>query len=313
MQRRHDAADTEDGHEQPSEQHRDERIEHTERTVRRNERHERIDAARDDRRFGNRQRRVVGLERSERRQVLVIESVAGQAWRFRTLVEREASVRFARLATDLKAHGFAAPLVDLAQRAAEDEKRHAALCLDLAQELEAPVEEGGWEAPRLAPRDLEGRDALLYEIAAQCCVAETESMATLTTLMEAMTPSRYREAVVAIAKDEIDHARLGWAVLEAARTPLAFLEPHLAAMLETGGAPLFRSSPLEAESEELIAFGVLPHAEKRRVFEEALADVIVPGFTRLGIATNAIDAWLTRARRGAVPAEAHSIDPHARE
>src|SRR5688572_976021 len=126
-----------------------------------------------------------------------LEKVAGEAWAFRTLVEREASVRFARLATGLAEHGFARPIVDLAAKAAADEERHAALCLDLAVGLGVTVTAGGWEARRLARTELSPREALLYEVTAQCCVAETESMATLSTLMEGMAPSvssRYREA-----------------------------------------------------------------------------------------------------------------------
>ena len=298
------------GHRSSPDEQRIERVE-------RDERHERQrHAATSSERLGNGQRRHgqrrIRIERSERRQVLV-EPIAGEAWRFRTLVEREASVRFLRLAKELEAHGFARPLIDLAAKAAEDEKRHAALCLELATALGASVPSDGWNAASLAPRELQGREALLYEIAAQCCVAETESMATLTTLMEAMAPSRYREAVVAIGKDEVDHARLGWAVLEAVRAPLAFLEPYLGAMLDTGGAPLFEEASPEHDSAALVAYGVLPHAEKRRVFEEALEAVIVPGFQRLGIATDAIDAWLRRATRAARRESARSNDPRARE
>jgi hypothetical protein len=228
-------------------------------------------------------------------------TIAGEAWRFRTLVEREAHVRFAKMAESLRRHGFDPDLADRTARASDDEKRHAALCLELATDLGAAVPEGGWEAPSLAPASFDARDALLYEAAAQCCVAETESMATLSVLMDAMNPSRFRDAVVTIARDEVEHARIGWAVLgkEREKRSLSFLAPHLAAMIETGGAPLFADPPNE-EDESLIAFGVLRHLDKRRVFVEALAEVIVPGFERLGIATSAIERWL--AERGAAGA-----------
>lgn len=236
-------------------------------------------------------------------------SVAGEAWKFRTLVERAAHVRFARMARELRAHGFGDELAARAEAASADEERHAVLCLELATELGSVVPEGGWEAPPLAPPSFDARDALVYETAAQCCVAETESMATLSVLMDAMKPSRHRNAVVVIARDEVEHARIGWAVLgkERERRSLSFLEPYLASMIETGGAPLFLDVP-EAEREEersgrggdaLVALGVLPHLQKRRVFLEALAEVIVPGFEQLGIATTAIRRWL-RARAGEV-------------
>jgi hypothetical protein len=220
-------------------------------------------------------------------------SIAGDAWRFRTLVEREAHVRFAKMAESLRREGFGDALADRAARASDDEKRHAQLCLDLAAELGSPVPDGGWEAAPLSPTSFDARDALVYEAAAQCCVAETESMATLSVLMDAMEPSRFRDAVVTIARDEVEHARIGWAVLgkERETRSLSFLEPYLAAMIDTGGAPLFLDPP-RGEDESLVSFGVLLHLDKRRVFVEALAEVIVPGFARLGVATAAIERWL---------------------
>lgn len=224
--------------------------------------------------------------------------IAGDAWAFRTLVEREAHVRFSQMAAALREHGVDAELADRVARASNDEKRHAALCLELATELGSAVAEGGWEARPLAPATFGPRDALMYEVAAQCCIAESESMATLSVLMDSMQASRYRDAVITIARDEVEHARLGWAILgkEREQRSLSFLEPWLSPMIETGGAPLFADAPAGAEEEGLVAYGVLPHAQKRDVFVEALAEVIVPGFMRLGIGTGAIDEWLTASR-----------------
>jgi rubrerythrin len=222
-----------------------------------------------------------------------VSAIAAEAWRFRTLVERQAVTRFAHFADELPHHGFAS-LAALAAQASDDERRHAALCLDLAETLNAPAitPDAGWAAPRLAPKRFGPREALIYEVVAQCCVGETESMATLSTLMEQMAPSRYRDAVHEIARDEVTHARLGWALLEQMPAAPTFLHGHLVSMLEAGGGPLFQAAVRGSDDAELVAWGVLPHRLKRRVFEETLREVIVPGFTRSGIDCGEIGVWL---------------------
>lgn len=221
--------------------------------------------------------------------------IAAEAWRFRTVVERQATTRFAHFAIELGRHGFTT-LAPLALQAAADERRHAALCLELASGLKAPplANDTGWDAPRLAPRSFDARGALIYEVIAQCCIGETESMATLSTLMELMEPSRYRDAVNAIARDEVAHARLGWALLEQQAQTAAptFLQGHLVRMLAAGGAPLLEPAPLGADDEALIGFGVLPHRLKRAVFEQTVREVIVPGLTRAGLDCAEVRDWL---------------------
>lgn len=226
-----------------------------------------------------------------------MSAVAAKAWRFRTLVEREATTRFAAFAARLRERGLN-DLATVATRAAEDERRHAALCIELADALgAAPLrDDEGWTARRLAPSAFGEDQALIYEIVAQCCIAETESMATLSTLMERMAPSRFRDAVHSIARDEVVHARLGWALLDAERPRQSFdfLHGHLVSMIRTGGEPLF-DDPLAGEDDpELVAFGVLPHHIKREVFVATLTEVIIPGLTRAGINATEITAWLRR-------------------
>ena len=56
----------------------------------------------------------------------------GTAWAFRTRVEREAAERFARLGPAIASWDAASPVVALMERAAGDERRHAAFCAELA-------------------------------------------------------------------------------------------------------------------------------------------------------------------------------------
>lgn len=227
--------------------------------------------------------------------------VAADAWLFRALVERTATTRFAGLAQRLRAAGDA-DFATLAQNASEDERRHVTLCLELVDRLGAnrPDDDTGWDAPPLAPRGFDARQALIYEVVAQCCVAETESMATLSTLMAQMEPSPFRDVVHAIARDEVGHARLGWAFLErhSRSGALKFLKGHLVSMLRTGGDPLWQAPCASDEDDPaLVAFGVLPHRAKRAVFVEAVTEVIVPGFSSVGIDTREVIDWLSEGSR----------------
>src|SRR4030081_2739948 len=80
-----------------------------------------------------RRRRSRGLVKEELRRK------AGEAWAFRTRVEREAARRFARLAAAIAAFDAQSPVPGLLRQAAEDEHRHAALCADLSAVYGQPI------------------------------------------------------------------------------------------------------------------------------------------------------------------------------
>jgi hypothetical protein len=188
--------------------------------------------------------------------------------------------------------------------AAQDEHRHAVICSDLCARFGVSAPADFTDEP-IAPARLSRRDALLYELAAACCITESESVATLTTLLDADADAPVREALHEIARDEIAHARIGWAHLsrEAAARDVSFLGAHLPAMLAgTVDAALFADAPLRSDAEPdaaaLLRLGVLPRARKRAIFLAALDDVILPGFEEFGVPTGAAREWL-RARQSA--------------
>lgn len=90
-----------------------------------------------------------------------------------------------------------------------------------------------------------------------------------------------------VLRDEVDHARLGWAHLAAvARTGTAgWLSPHIPAMLRAalGGqlAPVDAAAP----DPDLSDYGLLPHAEVLNVVRAVAADVLFPGLERFGVDT----------------------------
>jgi len=226
---------------------------------------------------------------------------AGEAWAFRARVEQEAALRFDRLATVVAGFDASSPVPDMMRRAADDERRHTELCARLAHGLGNPVSlDPGDELASIAPGSLDERQAVLYEVVAACCITETESMATLTTLLAGEPEPEVREVLHSISKDEVIHSRMGWAHLsrESAAVDVAFLGPLIPGMLAgTIDEGLFGAPPQDEDPEALLRFGVLPLAKKREVFLGTLEQVVFPGLEKFGVDPEPGRTWLARAAR----------------
>jgi rubrerythrin len=226
-------------------------------------------------------------------------NTAADAWSFRARVEREAAVRFGRLAAAITAFDENSPVPALMRRAAEDERRHAALCAELAAAY-GSSEAGNAEDIAIAPRNLGPRAAVLYEVVAACCITETESVATLTTLLGEELEPRVEEVVREIAKDEVSHGRMGWAHLarEATAYDVSFLAPMIPAMLS--GAvdhALFVGGDAPSGSSNLVRHGVLPDSRKREIFVRTLEEVVVPGLETARIDPGPTRTWVASRQR----------------
>jgi hypothetical protein len=256
--------------------------------------------------------RVFGLVRRVRRrgERLVIagrgdplREWAGRAWRFRCGVEREANLRFARLAGWLDGAGFPEPIVALARRASSDEQRHALHCARLSEERGVSVADLPPAAPAvLAPAGFPLRAAVLYEAVAACCVTETGSVGVLTALLGSVHGGPVRRVLRELTADEVNHSRLGWAVLAAERDrgTGSLLGPHIPAMLEGSiDADLFQPGTPEQEDEELLDHGVLPRSLQREVFTRTALEVVLPGLDAGGVDTAPARRWLEERMRGA--------------
>jgi hypothetical protein len=218
------------------------------------------------------------------------------AWAFRARVEREAALRFARLAEEIAAFDPESPVPAMMRKAAEDERRHLALCEELAG---GPVP-GVIGEDRIAPRSFGPREAALYETVAACCITETESVATVTSLLafEDAEP-RVREVLHEIARDEVGHSRMGWAHLarESGFIDVSFLASWIPSMLVAAAGNAFEDAL--PEPPDLPRYGVLPVARKRDVFVQTLQDVVLPGLEQFGISTGPARAWLSERSRAA--------------
>ena len=218
-----------------------------------------------------------------------VRRLAGEAWAFRARVERDADRRFDKLARAIAEFDPPSPVPALMRRAAEDERRHAVLCAQLAESFGQPARD---DSPpgEIAPRTLSPRNAALYETVAACCITESESMAILTTLLAGPLEPRIREAVHEIARDEVAHSQMGWAHLarEASLTDVSFLSAWIPDML--AGTVDFAPAPPEPEG--LQEQGVLPRARKREIFLAALGQIVLPGLEKFGVETAPARRWM---------------------
>ncbi|PRQ04998.1 ferritin-like domain-containing protein [Enhygromyxa salina] len=221
---------------------------------------------------------------------------AAQLWTMRAHAELEAAARFSRFADELAKLDAPAQVIELAQSAAVDERRHQVRCDELVAYFGGEPS-GAREQPAKPLRcDLtEPRERMLYEVVSMSCVTESLSTALLLEIQTRCEDPRVRAVVHEIVRDEVQHARLGWLHLahEARRGPsLAWLGSRLPAMLRgTLDTPeLFADGP--GAGDQLDGLGGLPRANRREIFVQCLTEVVFPGLAHSGVDTSAAQAWL---------------------
>ncbi len=208
---------------------------------------------------------------------------AARVWLHRERIEREAAALFTSLGHQLDAIGHTA-LARRAEAAGADELRHAARCRELVTTLGGTL--SSTEHARtivLGPPHLPARDRVLYTAVAIGCVTESLSCALLLALREAATHPKALATIDEVLKDEIEHARIGWAVLaaEASRRDVGWIGDRLPAI---AAAAIDEDVQPMAGDDELAGLGVLPRGRVHALVTETWTTVIGPGLERYGIA-----------------------------
>jgi len=203
-----------------------------------------------------------------------------RAWAERARSELGAGAVFAAISQGLFAAGAPAEVQWLAARAVCDEMRHAEICRFLA------IRYGGADIARPAP-PVPGdppRSALVYAVL-NGSINETIASAVLTACHEGASSPLARAATRELLADEVDHARVGWALL--ADGPLAAgLRCEVARALPTlvrivRDRWLARAAELPEDLPR--GHGCLPRAEVEELVDHALRVLVLPGFAHVGI------------------------------
>lgn len=188
-------------------------------------------------------------------------------------------------------------LVDLAERAVDDELRHTALSQHVAHAF------AGKELPSppvlpLVPPSHPGATAELRDtlwIVGQCVFNETTASAFLETSRRLATAPLARAALSELLSDEIDHGRIGWAHLGSlSPKERAEVAPWLLPMAFVNLKNWKKETPLSREPHDpvMTAHGLPPGELLHAAFVDALETLIVPGFAALEMNTVPLRRWL---------------------
>ncbi len=218
---------------------------------------------------------VEGLGQEQR------ERVASYWWR-RAHGELTSWHGFQHVLADLRVEQAAPAVLELAERAVQDEFRHAQWCRDWAVRFGHP---GGELAARgerpIAFRGATEEQNRLLRITL-CCMNETVGCVVLRHVRPALTLPELREQNRQHMADELQHSRVGWAHLATlSDAQRAFLRAWVPALLR-----LVKQSWCEGGEEnddELVPFGYFSLRLLCAAHDEAVDSVILPGFQHLGL------------------------------
>jgi hypothetical protein len=208
-------------------------------------------------------------------------------WAHRAASEARAATLFERLLADLRRAGAEDVVLELAGRAIDDERRHAAMCLEVMAHydpLAVPPDDAAPAGPDAHAEEEPELHAALHA-AAFCCIQESIACAWLDGCLRLARESVVREALHAMLSDETHHARLGWAHLASSRVSAATRTRVAAALPD-----LLRSCIASWVDPEVSRLAIdapehgVPYPDAtRRLVLAAVEEVVRPGFASLGM------------------------------
>jgi hypothetical protein len=222
-------------------------------------------------------------------------SIVSEVWSGRAASERRVGDAFVVVRDALVAIHAAPALIELATRAIDDEMRHAELSRRVAsryagREL-APPPVLPLTVPQHARADARLRHVL--HVVGQSCFNETIASAFLEAALAQARAPVAMGALRELLSDEVDHARIGWALLASADAATRRdVEPWLAGMA-VANLRMWREAPRTyPDGGSLGAHGVPSVAVVESALVAAFRDLILPGFETLGMNVDAMRAWL---------------------
>jgi hypothetical protein len=217
-------------------------------------------------------------------------------WIRRAAMERRVADSFEVIHGSLVRRKASPELITLAERAIDDEFRHAELSRIVAsriagEELPAP-ERLVLDVPKHAGARPELRDTLF--ILGQCVLNETTAGAYLECCLVRAKGSLAKAALAELLSDEIDHGRIGWAhlaTLDAAtrREVAGWLLPMAYLNLRTWR---YETPPDPTHTEQLTAHGAPAPEVIHEALVNALRQIILPGLKQVGVPTELLERWL---------------------
>ncbi len=211
-------------------------------------------------------------------------------WQRRAGSEQRIGLAFRQMVPLLRAVGATPIVLGLLELSAADELRHAEICIAMAERYAGAqvtlAERDSVALPSFGAADERLEAALL--VAGTCCVNETLATVWLEQSLAASSTPLSVFANRAHLRDEIDHARLGWAHLASDALDADLRE----ALAECIPRLLSANLPLWLEPDPFIPLagiaghGQPPHAEVERAIQHAVSELLLPGFAHVGLASH---------------------------
>jgi hypothetical protein len=230
-------------------------------------------------------------------------------WWSQAATERRVAHSFAMVHAALVRLEADAGVIAVAARAVDDELRHAALCMQMANRYQAAsIPLGACAAGALtAPEDLpfspphhpEARSARVRDalhVVGQCVFNETLASAYLTASLESAKTPLARAALRELLSDEIDHARVGWAYLATLPSDLRtdmedWLKPIAISNLREWRAIVTAPRDPAVSTQDLAEHGLPSKAAVEDALLSAMRDLILPGLAHAGLRAGAVSQW----------------------
>ena len=219
----------------------------------------------------------------------------GAIWEMRAGMELHVGAGFAVITRELIETGADPAVLRICARAIDDEVSHAAICLALAERHDGREHSFPAPEPLHVPSHDDARGALLatLHLTAMACLNETIASVRLAAALRDCTSPVVARGLKTILRDEIEHARAGWAHLASAQVSLAHkreVAARLPAIIAASVAGLLdENRALPADGFRTLG---LPSVEETRaVALAAIDDVVLPGFEAVGVATDLARAW----------------------
>jgi hypothetical protein len=224
----------------------------------------------------------------------------GREWLRRAEVELSAATLSAGLVRGLLLDHAAHEVLELAATAVSDEVRHSRICQEVAERYlgraaepprSRPIEEATFgDCPPALNR--------LLALVLHSCVNETLATVCLQEGMKVAVSPTARAATQELLRDDLNHARLGWAHLASKHVDRAAKE-HIARALPTLlrlGRDAWLSEP-RADFDDP-GHCVLGNARFPALMRTAVGEIILPGFDHVGVDTRAGRDWFARNLAG---------------
>jgi hypothetical protein len=230
-----------------------------------------------------------------------------EIWTQRSAAEAGVAVYVRAVGEDLAGAGAHPSVLSMAAQLREDEQVHARMCLEVAERYASHTLEKP-NPVRAEFRPLDGVPQPMratLRVVGMNCIGETLAAAWMEASLRATQAPWLRTWVHRHFGDEVRHAQLGWAHLGTAN-----VTPSMRAQIGVWVAPLLRAnlaswlSEVNSDGASSLGHadhGILPYSETARIVREAIEEMILPGFERVGVDTKAVWAALPGLlRRSAV-------------